>query len=274
MSQRARTATIFAITMLLGVYGGKYTFFILFALILAGCHWELAGMLFARSNYPKVRQYISTAVGLFPFLIAGWETIIIGDLDEDVQLYALASVFFSLLGLFIAELFLHDEKPFNNLGHYILGQAYLSIPYTVLTALAMWTGEYSPNRVFGLMWLVWTNDTMAYLVGSRIGRRKLFERISPGKTWEGMLGGLASTLIMSWTLSLILTDYTQIQWVILAVIISVMGTLGDLIESMLKRSTGVKDSGDFFPGHGGFLDRFDAFQFSLPFAWAALYILK
>ena len=134
--------------------------------------------------------------------------------------------------------------------------------------------EYSPHRVWGLLWLVWTNDSFAYIIGSRIGKTKLFERISPNKTWEGTIGGAIGAIIMAWVLSLYFSDFTMVEWVSLALVAAIFGTMGDLVESMMKRSLGVKDSGSLLPGHGGMLDRFDAFIFAIPFYFIVLGILS
>jgi phosphatidate cytidylyltransferase len=274
MKQRAITGLIFAAAMLGGIYGGKYTFYILFGLVAAGSLWELGAMVFSDTNYRRARQAVMVGLGLLPYLSVGWQF-----LHREGSSPAFSPegwfilILLALFLLFIVELYLSAERPFSNIGHYALGLAYTGIPYTLLVGIAMWSGEYSPHRVFGLIWLIWTNDVMAYVTGSRLGRRKLFPRISPGKTWEGMVGGLVATLLMAWLLSYWLPDYTPGQWLLLGAIASVIGTFGDLVESMLKRSVGVKDSGTLFPGHGGFLDRFDAFVFCLPFVWAALWVL-
>jgi phosphatidate cytidylyltransferase len=122
----------------------------------------------------------------------------------------------------------------------------------------------------GILGLNWINDTFAYLTGSLIGKTPFFPRISPKKTWEGTLGGIFFTVIIAWGISYYLNVYTPNQWVAIAASVAIFGTLGDLIESMLKRSVGVKDSGNIMPGHGGFLDRFDSFVFLLPFVWIVL----
>ena len=118
--------------------------------------------------------------------------------------------------------------------------------------------------------MTWANDTGAYLIGSQIGRTKLFPRISPKKTWEGSAGGVLVTFLAGYLLSRIFSDISLVDWCVLAGIVSIFGSLGDLVESMLKRSLQIKDSGNLLPGHGGFLDRFDAFIFLLPFAAAYL----
>jgi phosphatidate cytidylyltransferase len=125
-----------------------------------------------------------------------------------------------------------------------------------------------------LLLLTWMNDTGAYLVGSNFGRRMLFPRISPKKTWEGTIGGVVITFITAASFCAFSGELRLFDWMVLAAFVSVFGTLGDLVESMLKRSVGVKDSGNLLPGHGGVLDRFDAFIFVLPFAAAYLLSIR
>jgi phosphatidate cytidylyltransferase len=283
--------------MLGGVYGGRHTFFLLFLLVGAGCLWELTGMLFPEyEQHRNWRRMAGITIGLLPFVLYAaaiytpwYQSVLPGDfsfpspgglsgLDEApywfiVFVIVVAEVFLVFL-LLIAELFMASGRPFPNIGNYLLGAVYIGAPLVLLTEMAFWTGNYGPHRVFGLLWMVWTNDSLAYLVGSRIGRTKLFERISPKKTWEGTLGGAFGALLMAWGVSLFIPEYTLAQWLGIAAVAAVFGNTGDLVESMFKRSIGVKDSGSLFPGHGGFLDRFDAFLFSIPFAWAVLMLLE
>ena len=175
--------------------------------------------------------------------------------------------------LFLYELFHQSEKPFRNIAYLVLGVVYLGLPFALLVKIATHTGSYSPNLVLGMLLLTWANDTGAYFVGSKLGKRPLFPRISPKKTWEGSMGGVVIGLLAGWILSQIFPQYTITDWLILALIVVLFGSLGDLVESMLKRSLKIKDSGTLLPGHGGFLDRFDAFIFVIPFVMAFL-ILK
>jgi len=126
---------------------------------------------------------------------------------------------------------------------------------------------FSPGIILGFFFLLWANDTGAYLTGILVGKHRLLERISPKKTWEGFFGGLITSVAVAWLLSGWLGEVTASGWIIIAVIVSVAGTYGDLAESMLKRSTGVKDSGTIMPGHGGFLDRFDSAIISFPLVY-------
>ncbi len=297
MRQRAITAFFFAIAMIGGVYGGKHSFFALFLLVAIGSLWELAGMLFSPDEpYYPLRRITGIVLGALPFVLYGtavfsnWQTAILpdnypfpspgGGISITEAPYWLITFVITivevllLFSLFSLELFLGSERPFPNIGNYLLGVLYIGIPLVLLIETAFWTGEYGPHRVFGLMWLVWTNDTAAYLIGSKLGRTPLYPRISPKKTWEGTVGGALCSLLMAWGLSLLIQEYTLAQWLAVATVVAVFGTIGDLVESMLKRSVAVKDSGNLFPGHGGFLDRFDAFLFVQPFVWVVLMVLE
>ncbi len=277
MLQRTITAIFFSAAMIGGIFCGKYTFFLLFGCITAGSLWELFGLLFHEDRYLFTRRTAGTLWALSPFLLLGGSAL--GYWGGSAAFSGIIAIIFSAAPFFILELFLHPERPFDNVGRYLLGMAYLGIPFCLLVYLSMPLGEfftngdYSPWRVFGLLALVWTNDTMAYLIGSTLGKRKLLERISPKKTWEGFIGGGICTALLAWGVSGYLDAFTPTQWVGLAVVATIFGTLGDLVESMLKRSVGIKDSGSLLPGHGGLLDRFDAFIFAIPFYWLALIIL-
>ncbi len=260
--------------MLGGIFGGKVSFFILFAIVTAGCLWELFGLLFPGDGNRTLRRVLGTTWALAPYLLLSGSAL--GFLGGLYAFAGIAIIIFAVAPFFILELFLNPERPFDNVGRYVLGMFYVGIPFCLLAYLSMPTGEffsmgdYEPWRVFGLLGLVWTNDTMAYFVGSQFGKRKLFERISPKKTWEGFIGGGICTVLVAWGVSYYIPEFTQIQWILLAVVAAVFGTLGDLVESMLKRSLGIKDSGKLLPGHGGLLDRFDAFLLAIPFYWLVL----
>ncbi|HRI59733.1 MAG TPA: phosphatidate cytidylyltransferase, partial [Saprospiraceae bacterium] len=265
--------------MLGGVFGGQIILFALFALITAGCLWELTGLLVAEEEYKILRRVLGTFFGTFVYVFLSLSFILI--LYEEDQAFFRMVLIIIGFSTFIIELFLNPKQPFANIGYYLLGAVYVGLPFALLQDIAApeyrWClniGEYYPLRVLGLLLLIWTNDTMAYFVGSQLGKRKLFERISPKKTWEGTIGGGLCTVLIAWGLSFLIKDFTVTQWLALGAVAAVFGTLGDLVESMLKRSVGVKDSGNLLPGHGGLLDRFDAFIFALPFYWLTLMLLK
>jgi phosphatidate cytidylyltransferase len=157
-----------------------------------------------------------------------------------------------------------NGQPFVNIGATITGLLYVSLPMALLSVIAYGSGHFEPGRIFCLIFFVWAADTGAYFAGKNFGKHKLAPSISPGKTWEGWAGGAALTLVVGWAAGYFLPDIPLSHRLVAAGVVAVFGPLGDLAESMLKRSAGVKDSGTFLPGHGGLLDRFDAFLLVLP----------
>lgn len=179
--------------------------------------------------------------------------------------------------LFITELFRQKPHSIHNLAFTIFPVAYIAIPLTTLVLLMspLVSGDIASwHVVFSLFIISWAYDTFAYLTGMLLGRHKLFERISPKKTWEGTIGGAIFGLVAAYILSIFFVELTMSQWLIAAVIIITAGTFGDLSESMLKRKFNVKDSGNFFPGHGGVLDRFDSLLFGAPAMFCYLILLN
>ncbi|MDX2188885.1 MAG: phosphatidate cytidylyltransferase [Bacteroidota bacterium] len=175
-------------------------------------------------------------------------------------------LFFVLLGvIYISELYRKSSNPFENIAYTIVGVFYVAMPLSLLHFAAFCNGYFSYQVASGVFILLWSNDTGAYFAGKAFGRNKLFQRISPGKTWEGLIGGLLLSLVMAYILSLFFSDLELWKWAICALIIGITGTYGDLIESMLKRSLQIKDSGNLIPGHGGILDRFDGMLMAAPF---------
>lgn len=181
-------------------------------------------------------------------------------------------IFAVVFALFLTELWRKKSQPLMNNGVHAFGLLYLVIPFALLTYLSPVKHDFFPV-VAGMLILIWTNDTFAYLTGRLLGRTKLMERISPKKTWEGTIGGLIFTIaagsLIGWG-----TDHL-VFWIIAAVVIAPSAIFGDLLESTFKRSLNIKDSGNILPGHGGILDRFDATLFGTPFffLWYSIYIL-
>lgn len=173
--------------------------------------------------------------------------------------------------IFICELWHRSETPMANIAATIGGVVYVALPMSMLLILPL---LLNPVRweaaMLGYMAIVWGNDVFAYLAGSAFGRHKMAERISPKKSWEGFVGGIAGAVLIGWAISW-LTNGSVAVWCGLAAVTAVAGVAGDLVESMFKRSVGVKDSGSIMPGHGGWLDRFDALLIATPFAF--IYVL-
>jgi phosphatidate cytidylyltransferase len=177
-----------------------------------------------------------------------------------------------------AILFLYDSKnkPIDQLSKYIYIIGYIALPFAIITKIPFGVTGYNPKILISIFILIWTNDTFAYLVGKSVGKNKLFEKVSPKKTIEGFFGGLAFCVLGGY---LVATYYIESNpkniyiWIIIALITSIFGTIGDLIESKFKRIAGVKDSGNIMPGHGGVLDRLDSIIFVAPFIFLFYQIL-
>jgi len=165
-----------------------------------------------------------------------------------------------------------ERKPFTNIAFTFLGIFYVAVPFALLNIAVFESNAYNYEIIFGCLFILWASDTGAYFAGTLFGKRKLFERISPKKSWEGFFGGAVLALIFAYGLSQFFHSITLLQWIIIGVIIIIGGTFGDLVESLLKRSIEIKDSGTSIPGHGGFLDRFDGLLISAPFIVAYLEI--
>lgn len=211
--------------------------------------------------------------------------------NSNVSLYISSEKLFLVsiplvFGVFIAGLF--DEKPNTilNIAHTLMGIIYAVIPFVFLLNISCfdrnytqhhvsenWSDNFAPynyHYVLGIIILIWACDVSAYLVGSLIGKNKLYERISPGKTWEGTIGATILTIGCSLIISKWYPELATKHWIMISIMVSVLGTIGDLVESMLKRQAGVKDSGKIMPGHGGILDRFDSLLFVSPFIYCYL----
>jgi phosphatidate cytidylyltransferase len=170
---------------------------------------------------------------------------------------------FYVVLVLISELFRKKENPLHNWAYFILGQIMVALPFSLLPFI-LYIDGYQPILLLALFVTIWVNDTGAYLFGVRFGKHRLFERISPKKSWEGFIGGALTALLSGYIFSLFLTSLNIVEWFVFSEIIVIFATFGDLLESMLKRTVNVKDSGDVIPGHGGILDRFDSLLLATP----------
>lgn len=251
--------------MFAGICSGGYLYALLFGVILTICLWEfLKAEIAGNTPSGNIIRAFSMALALLPYLTA---TAYRFNWVNNAQLEVLGLVFPSLLFFsFLLVLFGNRTTPFKDVGNTFIGVLYLGLPFTLLNlAVLAPDGTYRMDIVVGLLFLTWTNDSGAYLVGSKLGKTPFFPRISPKKTWEGILGAGILTLGMSVALYYIFPELPLFHWMVLGTLVFVFGSLGDLVESMFKRGRQIKDSGSLLPGHGGFLDRFDGFIFHLPF---------
>lgn len=185
-------------------------------------------------------------------------------------LVALLIVLF--LCVFIVELYSKSKQHFTNIAYTLLGVVYVVVPLSFANSIVNIRGDFSPMILMSVFIFAWCNDTFAYLVGRKFGKHKLFESVSPKKTWEGSLGGFVSVIVAAVIISCFSTCMQTCDFAVIAVLTSVVGAYGDLTESMFKRQVGVKDSGKILPGHGGILDRFDILLLALPVVYAYLKI--
>lgn len=163
-----------------------------------------------------------------------------------------------------------DVKPFTNIAYTFLGILYVAVPFSLLHIIAFCTGTYRFEIITGILLLTWASDTGGYFAGTFYGKTSLFKRISPKKSWEGFIGGAVLTLAIAFLLSIFVDIFPLWKWMTIGLLTVIAGTYGDLVESLFKRSIQIKDSGASLPGHGGFLDRFDALLLSVPFIAAFL----
>jgi phosphatidate cytidylyltransferase len=273
---RASTALVFVLVMLAGLLWNRWSFFILFSIVHFGAWFEyikLVGQF--NPDYKKISSFHRWAV-----MIGGWCLLLFFTNDQlQVAGISLTQAGFWLGVLFMVLLpvimFLETKLVFlKNLGYSISGLIYISLSFGLLNELRNHWQEasYQLSHTIPLLIIfsIWINDTMAYIVGSLIGKTPL-SAISPKKTWEGTVGGIILTIVAMGILAGATGRLDVIHACIMAAIAALAGTFGDLFESKLKRMAGVKDSGSIMPGHGGFLDRFDSLLFAAPAVWIYAY---
>nr|WP_294791986.1 phosphatidate cytidylyltransferase [uncultured Mucilaginibacter sp.] len=265
MKTRAITGFFFVIVMLASVLTGQYVFDVFYFLLAGFCLWEFYGLLKKSGIGPSLASGFINATAIYVVFMLAVKDPELG------KLIMLLPV--TLAAIFIQELYKTSEKPFTNVAYTYIGLIYVIIPFSVFHALGYINGTFNFHIPLSFLLMLWANDTGAYLVGSKMGRTKLFERHSPKKTWEGFIGGILITVGVAFILNHYYTDLALQHLIGMALIISIVGTAGDLVESMLKRSLNVKDSGGILPGHGGLLDRFDGLLMAAPIVYAYLYFV-
>ena len=250
----------------------------LFALVTGLSLWEYCGLVNDIKGV-QINRFISTVAGVYFFLAVG------GFCSGAVQTGAVFIPYLlTIVYLFISELYTQNENAVNYWAYTMLGQMYIALPLSTINVLAFnaaTDGSINFNYIIPLSVFIflWTNDTGAYCTGSLFGKHKLFPRISPAKSWEGSIGGAVFVLISAYIIGILTgadagKSYLDIpQWLGLGLIVVVFGTWGDLVESLFKRTLGIKDSGTILPGHGGMLDRFDSSLMAMPAAVVYLYSL-
>jgi phosphatidate cytidylyltransferase len=276
---RTITGVLFVAIMVAGFLNPR-AMILLFTIITGLGIWEYSGLVNNYADNVQVNKFISTVAAVYLFLaVAAWRTGIVGNFNVMVP-YILSIVY-----LLITELYTGNSNAINNWAYTMLGQMAIAFPLALINILAF---EMAPDgsgiRFDTLLPLsvfifLWVNDTGAYCSGSLFGKHKLFPRISPAKTWEGSIGGGILVLIVAGIIGYLANKSGDphtlniYQWIGLGIVVCVFGTWGDLVESLFKRTLGIKDSGNILPGHGGILDRFDSSLMAIPAAVIYLYTI-
>ncbi len=276
--QRAITGIIFVGVLIGCILGGPISFTLLFALITALTIHEF-GVIISKQPDVEINKPICMLAGVFLFFGFAYLGVMPG------QTEILIPYLFLIIYLLVSELYLKKKNPLNNWAYAMMSQIYIALSFAMLNVLAYhsignegelsnYQVQYNPILPLSIFIFTWINDTGAYCTGMLFGKHRLFERISPKKSWEGSMGGGVFSIIAA----IVMAHYFPFMpisiWIGLALTVVIFGTLGDLTESLLKRTIGIKDSGNILPGHGGMLDRFDSTLMAVPAAVVYLYIIS
>lgn len=265
---RSLSGTVFIGIIIGSIFLGQYVFTALMLVFSIIGLWEFAKM---------AKKYLGSSKDLLVLVLTGILCfILIAAVKADwISAQYLVLVIAIFLIPFIYTLFSNLKNPLQQLSLISLGVLYISIPFALFTSFFTLNPAqiFSTELLIAFFIMVWCNDIFAYIVGSLIGKHKLYEKVSPKKTWEGSIGGLIFTMAAAYILSQFFNIYDLNTWLVLGFIISTFASLGDLIESMIKRQVGVKNSGSIMPGHGGVLDRFDGVIFAIPAVYVYLSLI-
>lgn len=271
LAQRTLTAIVFVIVLLGSISFSGISCLALFIVIILLCQHEFYNFFKDTEIRPQRLLGILGGISLVVFSFLSLQ-----DESSSSLLFLIIPLFFLV---FIAELYRNKPTPIPNIAYTLLGIVYIALPFTLLYKTAHFQGveftnTYSYQVPIGFLFVLWANDTGAYFAGRSLGKHKLFERISPKKTWEGSIGGGIAGLLVGYLNSLLFDDLSLSLWLGLAAIVVIFGSLGDLVESLFKRSLSIKDSGTILPGHGGVLDRFDGIFIAAPMVYTYLKIIS
>lgn len=257
---RTITGIVLVFIMLTAIIASQYSFASLFLIILAAGMIEFSGLF--RESDVKPNKFIGFAASIFLFVVS----FLIAKGIIEIRYFLGLLPFFLLI--MAAELYRKKDKPIENIAVTVFSIIYLAVPISLINFLVfseiLNSNSYSPKLLIALFSLIWIYDSGAYLVGVSIGKHRLFERISPKKSWEGAIGGTLIAIAASYFISGFIPEIKLQHWIAISILTVVSSTFGDLTESMFKRYFGIKDSGNILPGHGGILDRFDSLFFAAP----------
>ena len=278
MIVRAFTGVLF-VTIMVTCFFQPIAMVFLFALITCLSLWEYSGLV---NNIEDVtiNRFISTVAGVYLFLAISAVNSGFVQTNAVFMPYLLTIIY-----LFVSELYTKNKNAVHDLSYTMLGQMYVALPLSMINVLAFRTATDGNIHFYYLLPLsvfifLWTSDTGAYCVGSLFGKHKLFPRISPAKSWEGSIGGGTLVLVAAFLVSMLdqshgnLSGLNTLQWLGLGLVVTIFGTWGDLVESLIKRTLGIKDSGTILPGHGGMLDRLDSSLLAIPASAVYIYTIQ
>lgn len=275
--KRTLTGILFVAVLIGAILYGPITFSVLFALITGLAVWEFSTLI-NKGGQAVINRPMCTLAGVSLFVaIMGFSEGIVG--GEIFVPYLLILIY-----LLVSELYLKGSNPVSNWAYTMMSQLYVALPFALLNILYFYpiqvgSGETatvitSPILALSIFIFLWASDSGAYCVGSLIGKHRLFERISPKKSWEGSIGGGILAMLAAGVLWHFFPIMNLWQWIGTSLVVVVFGTWGDLVESLMKRQLGIKDSGNILPGHGGILDRFDSAMLAIPAVIVYLYTLS
>jgi phosphatidate cytidylyltransferase len=256
---RILSGIVFVSILIGGILINEYTFATVFSLIAALLLYEFYGLIEKEAKVPVVRTW--NIVGGFSLVLGAFYYSAL-----NASPVAFVPYVAYLLVLFVSELYMKRQNPIHSLAYSILGQVYIALPLALTSylAFAYEAGSYHYIYILALLVFIWVNDSFAYLTGMALGRHRLFERISPKKSWEGFIGGAVASMASSLLFAHFYPNLCLAAWIGFSAVTVIFGTWGDLFESLIKRTLGVKDSGNMIPGHGGILDRFDSTILAIP----------
>lgn len=269
---RAISGVFFVAIMVVGMLRPLSMVF-LFTLITGMAVWEFTGLANNREGV-TVNRFICSVAGIFLSLA------MYGFCSGITPAIVFIPYLVTLVYLFVSELYLKQSDPIHDWAYAMLSQLYVALPFSCIYILAYTQEVFNWIMPLCIFVFLWCNDTGAYCSGSLLGKHKLFPRISPAKSWEGSIGGGILVLGVAALVGYLEQKYfvapvmTIVQWMGLGLVVVVFGTWGDLVESLMKRTLGIKDSGNILPGHGGMLDRFDSSLMAIPAAVVYIYTLS
>ncbi|TDD95250.1 phosphatidate cytidylyltransferase [Flavobacterium cellulosilyticum] len=288
--KRSLSGAVYVILLLASILFSTESFIILFGIFLFIATYEFCNLIQFNKVIPLLLVSICyTFISLISFYKNETESYINEFLDKNIKITVNVALLNSILLVTtllvfikcIFFLFNDSIQTLSKSSKYIYLLGYIFLPFVFITKISFGINDYNPKIIIGLLILIWTNDTFAYLVGKSIGKRKLFEKVSPKKTIEGFMGGIVFATFAGFLISKLyikpnanFSEKSILIWTIIALIVGVFGTIGDLIESKFKRIAGVKDSGAIMPGHGGILDRLDSVIFVAPIIFLFYQILN